>query len=320
VGEPLRVLAVTNLWPEGGSFRGAFVDEQVRALRRLGHEVDVEVVAQSRGKADYLLAGPRVRRRVAAGRYQVVHVHYGLTGLAARFAGPVPRVISLYGSDVNSPRQWRLTRLGWGGCAARIYVSRRLARAAGDPDGEVIPNGVDFSVFRPVERAAARAGLGIGAHEPVVLFGALPTNPVKGYEVYQAVLAALRERGIPARELVLSAPGQPTAALVTKYSAADVLLFTSRAGTEGSPTVVKEAAAVGLPVVSVDVGDVAEILDGVRPSAVVPFTPDLVAQLADRTAQVLAAGARSTGRERLAWLDSAAVAQRVVEVYHRVVG
>lgn len=76
---------------------------------------------------------------------------------------------------------------------------------------------------------------------------------------------------------------------------------------------------MGLPVVTVDVGDVAETLDGVAPSAVVPFEPDLVSALADRTAEVLAAGTRSNGRERTGWLDSAAVAQRVVDVYRRVV-
>jgi glycosyltransferase involved in cell wall biosynthesis len=313
VADPLRVLAVTNLWPEGGSFRGVFVKEQVEALRRLGHRVDVEVVAQARGKSDYLLAIPRVRRAAASGDYQVIHVHYGLAGLAARFAGRTPRVLSLYGSDVNDPRQWRLTRLGRGGSAARIYVSRRLADSAGDPAGDVIPNGVDLSVFTPQDRAAARAALGIGPDQPVVLFGALPSNAVKRYDVFRAVVDRLG-----ARELVLSAPGQPIADLVAKFAAADLLLFTSRQGSEGSPTVVKEAAVMGLPVVSVDVGDVAEILDGVSPSAVVPFGPDLVDRLATEAAQVLAAGTRSNGRERLGWLDSPAIAQRIVDVYHRV--
>ena len=315
---PLNVLAVSNLWPEAGGFRGVFVREQVEALRRLGHRVDVEVVNQTRGRSDYLLAARRVRRRARSGGYDVVHVHYGLSALASRFVG-LPRVLSLYGSDVNNRRQFVLTRLGWGGCAARIYVSKRLATTAGDPAPVVIANGVDFATFTPGDREAARAVLGITPDERVVLFGALPGNPVKGYEVYTAVLAALRQRGLPVRELILSAPGQPMSIVVAKLDAADVLLFTSRQGSEGSPTVVKEAAAMGLPVVTVDVGDVAETLDGVAPSAVVPFEPDLVSALADRTAEVLAAGTRSNGRERTGWLDSAAVAQRVVDVYRRVV-
>ena len=330
-GEPtggggLRVLAVTNLWPEGDSHRGVFVAEQVRALRRLGVRVDIEVVAQSRGVKDYLLAARRVRRRARAGHYDLVHVHYGLTAWAARFVG-TPRVLSLYGSDINARWQQVLTRLGWGGTAARIYVCRALARTAHDRHAVVVPGGVDFNLFAPVDRAQARAALGLGLDEPVVMFGGEPSRPVKGYDVFSDVLARLRERRIPVRELVLFEPGLARDDVPLKFAAADVLLFTSRKGSEGSPGVVKEANAMGLPVVSVAVGDVAEVLAGVRPSAVVDFpTPwgDLAARaqmvrtLADRTAEVLASRERSNGREETAWLESTRVARRIVGVYHTV--
>jgi teichuronic acid biosynthesis glycosyltransferase TuaC len=328
VGErPLRVLAVTNLWPEAGDFRGVFVREQVAALRRLGHHVDVEVVAQSRGKADYLLAAPRVARRARTGGYDLVHIHYGLTTLAARLVRGLPRVLSLYGSDVNVGWQRLVTRVGAGRVAARVYPSRRLAEAAGDPGGEVVPNGVDLGLFADADRDAARAGLGIAPGDRVVLFGAAPANPVKGYDVFRDVLATVRTGGLDARELVLAEPDQPRERVVRKFAAADVLLVTSRKGTESGPLVAKEAAVMGLPVVSVDVGDVAEVLDGVTPSAVVGFPEPwggaaarsrLVARLADRVAEILAVPARSNGRERCAWLDEARVARRLVEVYRHV--
>jgi glycosyltransferase involved in cell wall biosynthesis len=323
----LRVLAVTNLWPVGDSFRGIFVKEQVEALRQVGVAVDVEVVAQDRGKADYLFAAARVRRRVRSGQYDVVHVHYGIAAWAARFSGRVPRVLSVYGSDVNVPWQRAVTRMGSGGTAARIYVSPNLAANSGDKHGHVIADGVDFGLFSPSDRAAARSALGIGPAELVVLFGGHPDNQVKGYDVFADVLADLRGRGLTVRELLLPAPGQPRSAVPMKFAAADVLLFTSRKGSEGSPSVIKEATVMGLPVVSVDVGDAAELLDGVEPSAVVAFPEPwgtdaaragLVAALADRTADVLAVGGRSNGRERNARLDSRRVAEQVVAVYRQV--
>src|SRR5215468_917776 len=199
----LKVLAVTNLWPVGDSFRGIFVKEQVEALRQAGVDVDVEVVAQDRGKADYLLAAARIRRRARAGGYDVVHVHYGMAAWAARFVGPVPRVLSVYGSDVNVPWQRAVTRMGSGGTAARIYVSPNLAANSGDPGGHVIADGVDFSLFNPGDRAAARSALGIAPDELVVLFGGHPDNQVKGHDVFTDVLAELRGRGLNIRELVL---------------------------------------------------------------------------------------------------------------------
>ncbi len=164
-GRGLRILTVTNMWPEGDSFRGIFVREQVDALRELGAHVDVEVVAQARGRKDYLLAAPRIRRRVREGRYDLVHIHHGMVALACRFIGDVPRVLGLYGHDVNWHWQRWITRLGWGGVAEKVYVSRRMAAAAGDPDGCVIPNGVDFTLFAPGDRDAARAALGLSETE-----------------------------------------------------------------------------------------------------------------------------------------------------------
>jgi glycosyltransferase involved in cell wall biosynthesis len=325
---PLRILAVTNQWPEGPSYRGVYVWQAVESVRALGHDVDVEVVAQSRGRLDHFTAVRRVRQRARSREYDVVHIHFGMTAIAARFVGPVPRVLTLYGSDINDRwRRW-MTKAGWGGVAARIYVSRRLAQSAGEPDGLVIPNGVDFELFRPSDRDTARSRLGLAPAQRLVLFGGAPGRAVKRYDVFRDALDAIRKRGMDVEELILSEPGQPHERVVDKLNAADLLLFTSRQGSEGSPTVVKEAAAVGLPVVTVDVGDVAEVLAGVDPSAVVAFpagaeTPetraDLVAALADRAVDVLAAGRRSNGRERTEWLDTRSVAERIVGVYRQVV-
>ena len=327
---PLRVLTVTNMWPTGGGFRGIFVQEQVEALQALGHHVDVEIVAQARGRLDYFLAAPRVRRRVRSGSYDVVHVHFGMTALAARFVGRVPRVLTLHGGDVHIWWQRWLTRLGWGGIAEKIYASARLARDAGvEPStATVIACGLDLSVFTPQPQPAARSALGIEHDEPVILFGAAPSNPVKGYDIFTDVLAALRERGLPVHEMILAEPGQSRARVALRYAAADVLLVTSNKGTEAGPVVVKEAALMGLPVVSVDVGDVSEVLASVSPSTVVPWpaswgTPDaraaLVASLADEIAATLVKRERSNGREQGAHLDGRIAAEQVADVYRRVI-
>ncbi len=324
---PLRILAITNLWPMGDDHTGVFVSDSVASIRDLGHHVEVEIVGHRRGRADYLLAVPRVRRAFRRESWDIVHLHFGMTALTARLAGVGPCVLTLYGSDVNVRWKHWITRLGSGGIAQRIYVSRRLATAAGDPAGLVIPNGVDLRILVPGDRAEARASLGFAPGELVVLFGANPRRRIKGYDVFRDVLAALQNRGINVRELVLTEPGQDRLRVAQKFDAADLLLFTSVRGSEGSPTVVKEAASMGLPVVTVDVGDVAEILAGVEPSSVVPF-PDhvdpldanaaLVESLAEGVIAVTQSGRRSNGRQRTSWLDLPFVAQRVIDVYRTV--
>ena len=318
-----RVLVVTNIWPAGeDDFRGVFVRDQLDELRALGVEADVEVIAQDRGAPDYLAGAARVRARARAGRYDLVHAYFGLSAFAARFVGGLPRVVTLLGSDVNAGWKRAAGARWWRSADARIYVSRRLAERAREPEAPVIPFGVDFDLFAPVARAGARAALGLAPDARLVLFAAEPEKPVKRYEVFGAVLAELRARGVAAEELVLPERGQARARVPLKFAAADAMLFTSREGSEGAPQVVREACAMGLPVVSVDVGDVSEVLDGVKPSAVVPFPGDegrLVTALADATAAVLALdGARSNGRESGAAVALREGAERVLGVYRDV--
>jgi glycosyltransferase involved in cell wall biosynthesis len=115
--------------------------------------------------------------------------------------------------------------------------------------------------------------------------------------------------------------------VAAKFAAADALLVTSKKGTETGPLVVKEAVVTGLPVVSVDVGDVREVLDGITPSACVPWPRPwgtaaaharLVTALADRLAGVLATRARSNGPARRDRFGLPASARSVVDVYRDV--
>ena len=320
---PLRILTVTNMWPEGGNFRGTFVFEQVESLRRLGHHVDVEVVAQSRGRRDYFLSPRRVLRRFRADDYDLVHIHFGMSAWAARWIGRrVPRVLTLHGGDVYIWWQRWLTRMGDGG-TVKIYTSRRQAISAGEPEAIVVACGVDPDLFAPTDQAQARRELGIDHDEPIVLFGGLRENAIKDYPLFVSVLEELRRRGLTVHELILAEFHQPRTRVPVKFAAADALLLTSKS--ETGPQVVKEAVLTNLPVVSVDVGDVPDVLEGVTPSAWVPWPPggggtaargQLVTALADELEKVLVTRQRSNGREvnQRILLDQAA---RAVEAVYR---
>jgi glycosyltransferase involved in cell wall biosynthesis len=305
--------------------RGIFVRQQWDALLASGRvELERELVAQGRGPADYLRANRRVRAHWDRGRFDLVHVHYGLTGLATlMLPTSAPMVFTFYGSDMND-RVQRTFSVGTARRAVRrIFVARRLAEQWPDDRNVVIPNGIDFSVCAPRDRQAARADLGLAAQGRRILFGAHPDNAAKGHDVFAAVTERVRRRFPDTEPLILTEAGQPYGRVVAKLNAADVLLFTSRRGFEGSPTVVKEALAVGLPVVSTDVGDVAEMLDGVEPGAVVPW-PDRdspsareawLDRLADAVVAILTRGGRADGRQKRAFLRQEKIVERLLAVY-----
>ena len=109
-----------------------------------------------------------------------------------------------------------------------------------------------------------------------------------------------------------------TRAEVTRWMcAANCLLMTSK--TEGSPQVVKEAMACGCPIVSVDVGDVAERTSGVEGCYVVPTREPK--DIAEALRKALAFGGRTNGHERIIemGLSNEQVAKGLEEMYRTLV-
>jgi len=88
--------------------------------------------------------------------------------------------------------------------------------------------------------------------------------------------------------------------------------------------VVKESLAVGLPVVSVDVGDVGEMLAGIEPGAVIDWPRAAgegdawLDRLAEAVGAVLDDVRRADGREKRAFLRQERVALRLLEIYREV--
>jgi teichuronic acid biosynthesis glycosyltransferase TuaC len=321
------VLMVTNMWPLGGrEGSGIFVRRQIDSLAAAGVRCDVLVVHGYRSPLAYAAAAGQLTRLSSrhARHYHLVHAHGGETAFPARFYR-APLVVSYCGSDLlgaaradgSVPPAWRLRR-------GIVREHSRLARATITKTAElerrlpapvrarntVIPNGVDRDLFRPLPRAQARTELGWDPDEPVALFAADPSVALKRVELAKTACEAARRRGWNGRLHV--AAGVPPDRMPLLLNAADCLLLTST--TEGSPNVVKEALACDLPVVSTPVGDVPALLAGVSPSAVAKADAE---SLADAVIECTRDGRRSNGRERTAWLDERAIAERIVDVYRR---
>jgi glycosyltransferase involved in cell wall biosynthesis len=264
-----------------------------------------------------------VRKALRAGRFDLVHAHYAYTGWTARLATTLPLVVSYMGNDVvgrndDAARGLRVGRfLHVASCNALTAVSvlaiaksANLAAELRTARKAIIPNGVDLSVFRPME--VDREALGLDVSRRTILFAGRVTDLRKRHELARRVVEIARE-SVPGLELV-AIERRPHEDVARFLNAASCLLITSRF--EGSPNIVKEALACNTPVVATDVGDVRERVDGVRNCRIASDDPRaLAAALVD----VLRDGGRAdNGREAVAALDSAVIARQILDLYRRV--
>ena len=315
------VLVVTNLWPtEADSSYGSFVKAQMESLGPLGVEFDVLFINGRESKWNYLRGIRQVRRQLRAKRYDLIHAHFGLSGWVARLQSRVPVVVSFMGDDVLG-RPTRSGRITLGGHFLRIsgfilarlatsviVKSRQMASKLRRPSAHIIPNGVDLNLFRPMEQAQARKMLGLDPGKKFVLFPYNPNEARKRFDLIQAAVSLAREQ-VPTLELLV-ARGLPQGQIPIYMNAADVLVMASTL--EGSPNAVKEAMATNLPVISVDVGDAAELIGSTAGCYLVRRE---AAAMAEKIVEICRRGGRTNGRDGIRRLSMEAVAQQIVEVY-----
>jgi glycosyltransferase involved in cell wall biosynthesis len=325
VSAPIRVLMVTCEWPVPGNSRTAhFIKRQAEFLKAAGVEVEVFSFKGEKNPLKYMVAWARLRVKLWRGRYDLVHAQFGQSGLLA-LPKRLPLVVTFRGSDLlgtvsdrSGRHMWasalhqRLCRLVARRADARIVVSAHmkayLPRGLG---AEVIPSGLDFDFFREQPREEARRRLNLPAGERLVLFVGRPTQARKRFRLAERAVEVLN-RTTPARLVVAWAV--PHEDVPAYMSACDALVFTSMQ--EGSPNVVKEALACNLPVVSVEVGDVAERLEGVEGCELcADDSPEAIAAALGR---VLGRGGRSNGREAVRGLDERIITDRVIGVYEKI--
>lgn len=228
-------------------------------------------------------------------------------------SAPVPR---------NWPTRWLYTR-----ATARIVTTgealrRELVARNGYDAARIvsIPTGIDTARFMPGDRDAARARLGL-AREGLMIGIVATLRSWKGHRFLLEAFARLADRQArlalvgdgpvraaleqQARDLGLGArlimPGNQQDVLPW-LQALDIFVLPSYAN-EGVPQALMQAMACGLPVVSTDVGGIAEIVTPgvtgvlVAPQDVAALQAALEALLADR-ARRAALGAAAAQRAR----------------------
>jgi glycosyltransferase involved in cell wall biosynthesis len=283
-----------------------------------------------------------VRRQQAS----VVNPHWivpaGLVALVVRALTGVPYVVTVHGADAYTLRGRAgrgVKRLVLAGAAAVLPVSGDIARSLGVADARVLRMGVDT--------AAIRAAVGHRAPEDGLLLYVGRLADKKGVDVLIEALARLDG---PRLEVVGDGPDRAALAqlaarlgvadrvefrgklakseVVAALARAQMAVIPSRVGAggdmEGTPVVLCEAMAAGVPVVASDLGGLGECIDdGVDGLLVAPGDVDALAATLDKALSggvdlgALGAAAAATARRSL---DIRAIGVEYAEVLAAAAG
>jgi teichuronic acid biosynthesis glycosyltransferase TuaC len=308
----MKVLVVTNMYPTPEKpALGTFVKEQVDSLKKEGVDVDVFGVDGSKNKLAYLWGLFRFWARLLHQRYDIIHAHYVFSGFIARAQYLYPVVLTHHGLEVFKTWQRFPCRIITPLVDQVILVSEEQKRKLGCKTAEIIPCGINLEFFKPVPREEARRKLSLPLDKKLVLWVGNHLRPEKRFDIVEVAIALARAKD-PSIELVL-VDGQPHEVVPLYMSAGDAVLLVSDA--EGSPMVIHEAMACNLPIVSVPVGDVPEVISGTGGCYLCAQNP---ADVAEKLALALKFPGRTNGREHIKYMEEGTTARRILSLYRQV--
>ena len=290
------------------------VGNQAEALMSEGVELEWYLL-KGKGIKGYLKNVKPLRKYLKEHKYDAIHAHYSLSAFVASLAGAKPLVVSLMGSDVKAAGWYKfIIRLfaAFGGWKSIIVKANDMYHSLGIKRAIIIPNGVNMERFKPMDKSECQKRLGWDASKKHILFPANASRPEKDYPLAEAAVALSPNTELHAFE------NTPNSETPYWYNAADVVLMTSK--WEGSPNAIKEAMACSRPIVTTNVGDVAERMCGVEGCYVIAKDDRLkmIDELAKAVEKALTFK-ETKGREKIIadGLDRHKINQRLMAIYSR---
>lgn len=260
-----KILIVTNMYPnEENPSSGIFIKEQITEMKK-HYNFDYKVYlidGIKKGKKEYLRSIFEVPKIIKEYKPDIIHIHYGISGIFLLFHKPKKTkiVVTLHGGDLlpkgSTPMQVFFTKKVIKH-ADQIFVQNKEMKELAqkiNPNVEIMTCGIDPDLFYPDPSIEANKQC------KTILFPSSPKRWDKNFPLFEAVVQNLKKRGIENIN-VKTLENLTRIEVRSIMSNSDVLLMTSVS--EGSPQSIKEALLCNLPVVSVPVGDVAEMVEGI---------------------------------------------------------
>ena len=300
----MKVLIVAN-----GKYQNelpSHVVEQMEALEHEGVQLETFGIDKS-GFFGYFLESFRLRRKIRECHPDIIHAHYGLSGLCANLQRRVPVVTTYHGSDIHSGG-WvlQLSKITMRLSVYNIFVGNKLLNMSGykGRNAMVLPCGIDLTVVKSIPREEAMKQTPF--KKPFVLFAGSYDRPVKN-----AKLAKEAIERVPNVDLV-ELDDYNRDEVTNLMNATSCLLMTSF--NEGSPMVIKEAMACGTPIVTVDVGDVRNVIGNTQGCYFADYDAD---DIAAKVKKAMDFNGKTAGRSRIEelGLSNEYIARKLKQLY-----
>ncbi len=304
----IRVLFVSS--GASGGVISSLVKNQGESIRAKGVDIGYFLI-NSGGFKGYINNMFLLKGFLRKNEFDLVHAHYSFCGIIASFATRKPLVVSLMGSDVMKNWIWLriisiLYRFSW---KATIVKASWIKDKLNLPEAIVIPNGLNLSRFKPIDKINSCRNVGFDLFRKHIVFIGNPSSKAKNIKLIYAAYNLVKNENTELH-IICNTDHELIPQIL---NSADVLVLSSF--WEGSPNVIKEALACNIPIVTTPVGDVKELLEGVDGCYISSFDP---VEFANYINQALKFGKRTNGRKNVLELDEERIADKIIEVYRKV--
>ncbi len=296
-------------------FFSPFILEQSQFLSALGIELDFLGIGQ-KGVIGYLKSYRFLRKKIKEYQPDIIHAHYGLSGLVANLQKQVPVITTFHGSDIHTGGYLLiLSKICMKLSRYNIFVGKRLYDIAKyKRDNYAIqPCGVNLEAFKYISKESARKALGWNDKAVYVLFAGAFTNYVKNSSLAQKVIEKIEDVTLVELE------GYNRQEVNLLMNACDCLFMTSYR--EASPMVIKEAMLCGCPIVSTDVGDVRWVIGDTEGCFITSCSVDDCVEKVHQAIRYGREHGKTKGRQRIIdlQLDNRIVANRINNIYRQII-
>lgn len=321
----MKVLhVVAGLPSKERPFQQPFIKSQIDSLKKQGLDIDIFEIKGYNSKYSYLKAIKEIKTKVAIDHSDVIHAHYSYCGIISYLAKTNrPIVLSLMGSDLFGTRN-KIGKVSFRGKLDKIiskFIVNKVNHVIVKSENmrsliqtnvpvSVIPNGVDFEIFKAEDLTESRKKLGLDIDDFIVLFLGNSNDPIKNFDLAKKGFDIFKESKDDPKIIFKNPYGIDQTSVLEYMNASDVLLLTSFY--EGSPNVIKEAMACNLPIISTNVGDVKEVINDTKNCFLVSYSEN---EIAKKLSVIFNDRSRSNGREKINHLNSKLIAEKVIDVY-----